>query len=117
MSTFDLHFPISHDKIVQNFRAHLHKLVSERSERNQHGKIVAVIDTIASNPGVSLPWKQLVSICKDAGIWTVVDAAHSIGQELNINLSASQPDFWVSVRAGFTSLLWGQSENAWIELL
>lgn len=41
----------------------------------------------------------MVSICKDAGIWTVVDAAHSIGQELDINLSVAQPDFWVSVSA------------------
>ncbi|KAG8213125.1 pyridoxal phosphate-dependent transferase [Butyriboletus roseoflavus] len=96
ISTFEFHFPISRDDIARNFRAHVQRLVSERSERNRHGKIVAVIDTIASNPGVSLPWKQMVSICKDAGIWTVVDAAHSIGQELDIDLSVAQPDFWVS---------------------
>ncbi|KAH0833199.1 pyridoxal phosphate-dependent transferase [Lanmaoa asiatica] len=81
ISTFELHFPISRDDIIQNFRAHVQRLLSEQSKRNRHGKIVAVIDTIASNPGVSLPWKQMVSICKDLGIWTAVDAAHSIGQE------------------------------------
>ena len=35
-------------------------------------------------------------------MWSVVDMAHFIGQEVDINL---QPDFWVSVRLGlFTPL-------------
>lgn len=45
-------------------------------------KFVAVIDSIVSNPGVLLPWKELVQICKEEGIWSVIDAAHSIGQEV-----------------------------------
>ncbi|KIJ57817.1 hypothetical protein HYDPIDRAFT_184262 [Hydnomerulius pinastri MD-312] len=94
ISTFELQFPISNEEVVNRFQAHVQKLVRSGSRRNR--KIVAVIDTIASNPGVALPWKQMVSICKDAGIWTVVDAAHSIGQVLDIDLSAVQPDFWVS---------------------
>jgi selenocysteine lyase/cysteine desulfurase len=39
----------------------------------------------------------MVAICRDAGVWSVVDAAHSIGQEVDINLSKVKPDFWVSV--------------------
>jgi len=39
----------------------------------------------------------MVAICRDAGVWSVVDAAHSIGQEVDINLSEAKPDFWVSV--------------------
>ncbi|OJA21473.1 hypothetical protein AZE42_13837 [Rhizopogon vesiculosus] len=38
----------------------------------------------------------MVAICKDAGVWSVVDAAHSIGQEVNLNLSEAKPDFWIS---------------------
>jgi len=59
-------------------------------------KVVAVIDTIASNPGVYLPWKEMVALCRERGILTVIDAAHSVGQEPNINLSEAGPDFWVS---------------------
>jgi selenocysteine lyase/cysteine desulfurase len=53
---------------------------------------------VVSNPGVLLPWKEMVAICKDEGIWSVIDAAHSIGQEVGVNLKESAPDFWVSVR-------------------
>jgi len=29
-------------------------------------------------------------------VWSLVDAAHSIGQEVGINLGKAQPDFWIS---------------------
>jgi selenocysteine lyase/cysteine desulfurase len=61
-------------------------------------KVVAVIDSIASNPGVHLPWKEMVTLCRERGILTVIDAAHSVGQEPDINLTEAGPDFWVSVR-------------------
>lgn len=41
----------------------------------------------------------MVKICKEEGIWSVVDAAHSIGQEQDIDLRSVEPDFWVSVCA------------------
>ena len=68
-------------------------------------KIVAVIDSIASNPGVYLPWKEMVALCRERGILTVVDAAHSTGQEPDINLSEAAPDFWVSVSFTFPNAL------------
>ena len=40
----------------------------------------------------------MVAICREAGVISIVDGAHSIGQELDINLSEARPDFWVSVR-------------------
>lgn len=61
-------------------------------------RAVALIDAIVANPGVHLPWQELVKICKEVGVLSVIDAAHAIGQELNINLGEAQPDFWVSVR-------------------
>ena len=48
-----------------------------------------------------MPWKELVKICKEEGIWSVIDAAHSIGQEQNIDLTEAAPDFWTSVRLHF----------------
>jgi len=61
-------------------------------------KIVAIIDSIISNPAAYLPWKEMVALCRKRGILTVIDAAHSVGQEPDINLSEAGPDFWVSVR-------------------
>lgn len=43
----------------------------------------------------------MVQICKEEDVWSVVDAAHSIGQEVDLDLEAAKPDFWVSV--GFYS--------------
>lgn len=45
-------------------------------------RFVAVIDSITSVPGVLLPWKEMVQVCKEEGLWSVIDAAHSIGQEV-----------------------------------
>jgi selenocysteine lyase/cysteine desulfurase len=39
----------------------------------------------------------MIALCRERGVLTVVDAAHSIGQEPNINLSEADPDFWASV--------------------
>jgi cysteine sulfinate desulfinase/cysteine desulfurase-like protein len=43
-----------------------------------------------------MPWEGLVEICKEEKVWSIVDAAHCIGQ-IEVDLSKSQPDFWVSV--------------------
>lgn len=92
VSQFTILFPSTHAEIIANFKEHLRALPKVEGK-----KVVAVIDSIISNPGVLLPWQEMVEICRDYGVWSVVDAAHSIGQESDINLSKSKPDFWVSV--------------------
>ncbi|KAF9465635.1 pyridoxal phosphate-dependent transferase [Collybia nuda] len=72
VAQFVIEFPTTHEEIVTKFREHLRSLPDNKGKKK-----VAVIDSIVSNPG------------------SVVDAAHSIGQE-ETNLSESQPDFWVS---------------------
>lgn len=72
-------------------------------------KTVVIIDAIVSNPGVKLPWKELVSICKEHDFLSVIDAAHSLGQETNIDLGSAQPDFWVSVRPFLQGLFMGNN--------
>lgn len=112
VSVFELKFPTTRASVLQAFRAHLDTLtaklqIAQRKIGNGTKlKIVAVIDSIASNPGVYLPWKEMVALCRERDILTVVDAAHSIGQEPNINLSEAGPDFWVSVRLIFCSVLY-----------
>jgi selenocysteine lyase/cysteine desulfurase len=66
-------------------------VTSEKSDPQQTRKVVAVVGAIAANPGVRLPWKEMVAICRDAGVRSVVDAAHSIGQEAYISLSEAKP--------------------------
>jgi hercynylcysteine S-oxide lyase len=39
----------------------------------------------------------MVQICREENVLSLVDAAHSIGQQVGLNLSKTAPDFWVSV--------------------
>lgn len=89
-----MNFPLTYEEINQQFKAFLQ---SPEAQVGPNNKRVAIIDSIIMNPGVLLPWQELVKICKEESVWSIVDGAHSIGQELDINLSEAQPDFWVSV--------------------
>ncbi|KAF8134918.1 pyridoxal phosphate-dependent transferase [Boletus edulis] len=95
LSTFNLQFPTSRAKIIQDFEEHI-KQLTETDDATGERKIVALIDSIASSPGAFLPWREMVAICRKAGVISVIDGAHSIGQEVDINLSEIRPDFWVS---------------------
>ncbi|KAJ7844869.1 PLP-dependent transferase [Mycena olivaceomarginata] len=70
-----------HPAVITQFRDHLRRL-----PRNADQKTVAIIDSIISVPGILLLWKEMVQI----------DAAHSIGQETNLDLNTADPDFWTS---------------------
>ncbi|PCH42559.1 PLP-dependent transferase [Wolfiporia cocos MD-104 SS10] len=107
-----LTFPMSHSDIVDTFRARIKEIKSlypntEFSDISSiatlsncglkgKNKFIAVIDSLVSTPGVLLPWKQLVQVCKEEGVWSVIDGAHSIGQEMKIDIGEAQPDFFVS---------------------
>lgn len=90
---------MTHQQIVDAFRAELLALRAAHpdtaftdvpplsasvdvGETKRQNKIVAVIDSIASNPGVLLPWQEMVKVCREEGVWSVIDGAHSIGQEV-----------------------------------
>ncbi|KAH9480077.1 Hercynylcysteine sulfoxide lyase [Psilocybe cubensis] len=88
-SVFKLPFPLSHAAILQDFRKHLQSVKGS-------GKVVAIFETMMPLPGIILPWKEMVRICKEEGVWSVVDGAHSIGHELDIDLSSADPDFWMT---------------------
>ncbi|KAF4610713.1 hypothetical protein D9613_007297 [Agrocybe pediades] len=90
-SVITLNFPATHKDVIQTFKQHI-----QNHPAKPNRKRVAIIDSLVSNPGVLLPWKEMVDICREERIWSVVDAAHSIGQEVGLNLAESNPDFWVS---------------------
>ncbi|KAF7369731.1 Aminotran-5 domain-containing protein [Mycena venus] len=91
VSQFVIQWPTSHAAIVAGYRAHLQSI-----PRHAGQKVVAMIDSITSVPGALMPWQALVQVCKEAGVYSVIDGAHSIGQEMNIDLGKAEPDFWVS---------------------
>lgn len=93
-------FPMTHMEIINAFRSKIHELKEQHAEtkfsdapwilpecnRTRKNKFVAVIDSIVFNPGVLLPWQDLVRICREEGVWSIVDAAHSLGQEVSPSL-------------------------------
>ncbi|KAF8510937.1 PLP-dependent transferase [Hysterangium stoloniferum] len=91
VSTMRISFPTTNNAILENFKAHLAAI-----PRKPDAKVVAVIDSISSNPGCLLPWKEMVEICRKENVLSLIDAAHSLGQELDINLTKAAPDFWIS---------------------
>ncbi|KAJ7665092.1 PLP-dependent transferase [Mycena polygramma] len=91
VSELALIFPTTPAKIITQFREHLRRLPRKNGQ-----KVIAIIDSIISMPAVLLPWKEMVQICKEEHVLSVIDAAHSIGQEPNLNLSKADPDFWIS---------------------
>ncbi|KAF9075416.1 pyridoxal phosphate-dependent transferase [Rhodocollybia butyracea] len=97
---FTINFPTSHTEILQNWRSFLRSLNTTRAQAvgdlGRRSKIVAIVDSIISVPGALLPWEEMVKICKEEDVWSVIDAAHSVGQEQNLNLVEADPDFWVT---------------------
>lgn len=43
-----------------------------------------------------MPWERIVSVCKKYGAYSLVDAAHSIGQH-KVNVDEAKCDFFVTV--------------------
>lgn len=81
----ELEFPMLDLEVVAKFR--------EVFEKNKVK--VALFDTVASMPGVRLPWEQLVLLCREFGVVSVVDGAHSIGL-IPLDLDQAKPDFLCS---------------------
>ena len=94
LHTLNLTFPMSHAEIVHAYRMKIQEIKGTHagtkydigpSNTNLEGKgnrIIAIIDAIVCNPGLYMPWKEIVNLCRQEGVWSVVDAAHSIGQEV-----------------------------------
>lgn len=98
----DLVFPITHEEIVRKTRALLDKYnIPSTRDAGPKGKTadkhvsLAVIDSISSNPAMIYPWEDLAALCKSYGVYSLIDAAHSIGQH-KFDLARADPDFWVS---------------------
>jgi len=88
-----LHFPVEDRDLVSAFRSKIKEI------KREGGKVkVAVFDSVISVPGWVVPWKELVKICKEEGVLSMMDAAHGVGNiEVDLGGNGDEgPDFWVS---------------------
>lgn len=82
----DLEYPISNDEILALTQSALEKDLSVK---------VVLMDAISSVPGVRFPWERVCGLCRQNGIYSLVDGAHAITQ-IPVDITESQPDFFVS---------------------
>jgi selenocysteine lyase/cysteine desulfurase len=83
-------YPVSDDWLVDEFR----KVVIREQDAGNTIK-VAIFDTIVSLPGVRMPFGRLTQVCKELGVLSCVDGAHSIGH-ISLDLDELDCDFFVS---------------------
>ena len=96
----DYKFPLTHAQILDIFRSKLRECKEMHAgtqftdvpqlspgyteDVSAKNKIIVVIDGITANPGALMPWQEMVRIAREEGVWSVVDAAHCIGQEVRL---------------------------------
>ncbi|KAJ5716711.1 Pyridoxal phosphate-dependent transferase major region subdomain 1 [Penicillium malachiteum] len=83
-------YPVETSEIVSNFQK-----VIQQSKAEGFQPRVAIFDTISSNPGIRLPFKELAAVCREENVLSLVDAAHGIGQ-IDLDISSWDPDFLVT---------------------
>ena len=86
-----LNYPIEDAEILRRFR----ERVTELRRQGKNVK-VAMFDTLLTFPGARVPWEDLVSICRELGILSLIDGAHGIGHIDLTHLGKVSPDFFVS---------------------
>ncbi|PYI25116.1 PLP-dependent transferase [Aspergillus indologenus CBS 114.80] len=67
-------FPISPNELVDRFRETIREVRAEGATPR-----IAVLETVVSLPGVRFPFEHLVKVCREEGVWSLVDAAHGVG--------------------------------------
>lgn len=83
-------YPVEDDWLIDEFKKTVQQV------KSTGGRVkVALFDTVVSNPGVRMPFERLTAACKEEGVLSCIDGAHSVGQ-IDIDLGALDPDFYVS---------------------
>lgn len=86
-----LDYPVEDTDIISRLRETIKKVRSEG--RNVR---LAMFDTVLSFPGARMPWEDMVKVCKEMGVLSLIDGAHGIGHIDLTHLGSVSPDFFVS---------------------
>ena len=86
-----LEYPVTDQEIVRRFKE---TVKSVRAD----GKNVrlAMFDTVSTFPGTRFPWEDLVQVCKEMEVLSLIDGAHGIGQIDLCHVGKVGPDFFFS---------------------
>jgi selenocysteine lyase/cysteine desulfurase len=85
----ELEYPLSDGDLLQKFSAGL-----QRGQEDGGRVKIAVFDVVSSLPGVRMPFVELTEMCKQNGVFSLIDGAHAPGQ-IPVDLGKLQPDFFV----------------------
>ena len=86
MKKIELDYPISDDEVI--------RLTESALKSNKNIKLV-LTDAISSLPAVRFPWERVCQLCREKGVYSLVDAAHAITQ-IPVDISQAKPDFFIS---------------------
>lgn len=86
----NLTYPIEDPDLIATFKAAI-----QASRESGHRPRIAIFDTVASSPGLRLPFEALTATCRTEQVLSLIDGAHGVGT-IDINLSSLDPDFFVS---------------------
>lgn len=81
----DLVYPLSDADVVNAFK----KAFDANNVK------LALFDAVVSMPAVKMPFKELVSLCKEYGVLSLIDGAHSVGL-IPVDFGDFEPDYFVS---------------------
>lgn len=83
-------YPLSDSELCAKFE----EAVKEIKASGKNPRI-AIYDTIASQPGVRMPFERLTELCRQYGILSCIDGAQGVGG-IPTDLTKIDPDFYVS---------------------
>lgn len=83
-------YPLSDSELCAKFE----EAVKEIKASGKNPRI-AIYDTIASQPGVRMPFERLTELCRQHGILSCIDGAQGVGG-IPTDLTKIDPDFYVS---------------------
>lgn len=84
-------YPIGDKELLRRFKDALKQVKEEGKGRVR----IALFDTVVSLPGVRMPFEDLVDLCRQEGVLSLVDGAHGVGH-LELDLGRLDADFFVS---------------------